>query len=93
MERMINERLVWLAEKYEWLDKTQNFRRGRSCIDNIARITVDIEINLKEEKKVERKKIGAFLDVKSAYDNVIKSIIVRQIEKRCPKKIVGYIQE
>lgn len=36
-ERMINERLVWWAEKKKIFNKNQNgFRRGRSCINNLT---------------------------------------------------------
>lgn len=32
LERMINERVNWLAEREGWFDENQNgFRRGRSC--------------------------------------------------------------
>lgn len=90
MERIINERLVWIAESRGWIDKTQNgFRRGRSCLDNLTRITADVEINLNEGGKV----LAAFLDVKSAYDNVIGSVLVDQlIRKGCPANIVRFVQ-
>lgn len=45
-ERMINKRLIWLAEKKGWFDCFQNgFRRGRSCVDNISRLVTDIDLS------------------------------------------------
>lgn len=90
MERMVNERLMWIVETNRWLDKTQNgFRRGRSCTDNITRLTADIEISLQEGKKV----AAAFLDVKSAYDNVRKILVKQLIDRQCPTNIIRFIQE
>lgn len=90
MERLINERLIWIAESRGWLNKTQNgFRKGRSCLDNLTRITADVEINLNEGGKV----LAAFLDVKSAYDNVIGNVLIDQlIRKGCPSNMVRFIQ-
>lgn len=45
MERMVNNRLIWIAEKEKWLDKIQNgFRGGKSCLDNLSRLKVHILI-------------------------------------------------
>lgn len=46
MERMVNERLVWWAEKQNKFEKGQNgFRKGKSCGENLARLTADVEID------------------------------------------------
>lgn len=43
MERKVNERLMW-SEKERILDNWQNgFRRGRSCLNNLARVRMEIE--------------------------------------------------
>lgn len=48
LEKMVNERLIWWAEKQNILDKNQNgFRRGKSTIDNLAKIVADIEISFR----------------------------------------------
>ncbi|XP_024882817.1 uncharacterized protein LOC112461711 [Temnothorax curvispinosus] len=40
MERMVNERMVWWAERINKLARDQNgFRRGRSCAENLVRDT------------------------------------------------------
>lgn len=43
LERTINDRLMWWLEHNKLLDEVQNgFRKGRSCNDNIARLSIDI---------------------------------------------------
>lgn len=89
LERMINERLMWVAEREGWFDRYQNgFRRGKSCIDNLTRLTVDIHTS----KQTNENLIVAFLDVKSAYDNVRTSILCDILKKKkCPSLIINYI--
>lgn len=58
-------------------------------MDNLSRITADVEINLNEGGKV----LAAFLNVKSAYDNVIGSVLIDQLFKKgCPANIVRFVQ-
>lgn len=72
LERMINERIIWLAEREGWFDKDQNgFRRGRSSVDNLVGLVSDIEI----VKRTNQNLIGVFLDISSAYDNVRINVI------------------
>lgn len=48
LEKMVNERLIWWAESQDILDKNQNsFRRGKSTVDNLAKIATDIEISFR----------------------------------------------
>lgn len=88
MERIINSRLVWWAEK-KILDENQNgFRRGKGCVDNFIEFTVDIRKSLLEGKKV----IAAFLDVSSAYYNVLRNILIEKLRKEeCPSKILKFV--
>lgn len=88
MERIINSRLVWWAEK-KILDENQNgFRRGRGCVDNLIEFTVDIRKSLLEGKKI----IAAFLDVSSAYYNVLRNILIEKLRKEeCPSKILKFV--
>lgn len=71
------------------MDRNQNgFRRGRSCTDNLVRFTTDIELS----RKLNRNTLAAFLDVNSAYDNVRANVLCDILrEKKCPSKIVRYI--
>lgn len=88
LERMVNERLVWRAEKKEKINEKQNrFRRGKSCIDNLVRMTADIETMMRENKST----IVAFLDVTVAYDNVRDILIEKLRKEKCSTKIVNYI--
>lgn len=85
MERMVNEKLNWWIEKKELLDKKQNgFRKGKGCMDNLLEIIIDIR-NRIYEKKITR---PTFLNVTSAYDNVQRNILIKQLYKiKCPKKL------
>ncbi|KMQ91022.1 rna-directed dna polymerase from mobile element jockey-like protein [Lasius niger] len=68
MERMINERLVWWAEKNDKLAKDQNgFKRGKSCMENLIKTVSDIQIGMYKAQYT----LAAFLDVTSAYDNTV----------------------
>lgn len=89
MERMINERIIWLVEREGWLDTNQNgFRRGRSCTDNLVRLITDVEINKASSQSV----IAIFLDISSTYDNVRVNVLCDMLSrKNCPIRIVKYI--
>lgn len=89
LKRIINERLVWWSEKNGIIDKTQNgFRRGKSCIENLTQIVVDIKRGLYEGEST----IAAFLDVKGAYDNVRYEVMVKKLEEiNCPTLIKNFI--
>lgn len=90
-ERLVSDRLMWLAEKGGWLDNNQNeFRKGRSCVDNLVRLTTDIEIS----RCTNRNTIAIFLDVSSAYDNVRTNILCDILEnKGCPSRIINFVDK
>ncbi|XP_071581229.1 uncharacterized protein [Temnothorax nylanderi] len=89
MERMINERLIFWAERDEKYSPTQNgFRRGKSCADNLARIVSDIKSALCDGEYT----LAAFLDVSAAYDNVDYRIMVdKLIAQDCPSGIARFV--
>lgn len=59
-------------------------------MDNLARLTADIEIMMKENRNT----IVAFLDVSSVYDNVRRDIMIQKLLKEgCPKNLVRYINQ
>lgn len=91
LERMVNERLIWWAESQNILDKNQNgFRRGKSTVDNLAKIVADIEILFKSGEHT----MAAYLDIASAYDNMIREILIDNLKKcECLVKIVTYVNE
>lgn len=72
---MINERMMWWAEKTGILDKWQNgFRRGRSCLDNLVRVRMEAELTARTDERM----VVAFLDVNAAYDSVIRDVLVKK---------------
>lgn len=90
MEKMVNERLIWWAEKNNKLVKDQNgFRRGSSCAENLTRITADIKSGMYQNSFT----LAAFLDVTSAYDNVLyDNVLMEKLERLgCPYNIRRFI--
>lgn len=72
MERMLSNRLHWWLENNGLLSTSQfGFRKGKSCIDNLAILYSEILRGFDEKRKVP----DAFLDIKSAYDNVLLDIL------------------
>jgi len=90
-ERMINERLIWWAENGDKINKEQNgFRRGKSCMENLAKIYTDIKCETLEGKYV----LVAYLDVSSAYDNVRYSNMIDILKRsKCPGRIIKFFNK
>ncbi|XP_071579733.1 uncharacterized protein [Temnothorax nylanderi] len=90
MERMMNERLIWWAEREEKFSRSQSgFRRGRSCADNLTRITSDIRASISSNEYT----LTAFLDVSSAYDCVDYWIMMDRLKAlNCPIGIIIFIK-
>lgn len=78
-----------MVEHNKLLDDTQNgFRKGRSCSDNLTRLSIDIERGFLEDKST----VAIFLDIASAYDNVIRKVLIEKLDRlECPAKITKYI--
>lgn len=91
LERMINERLMWWAENRGILNNEQNgFRRGRSCLDNLVRLRMKVDIASRTGEKM----AVAFLDVNAAYDNVLKDVLIeKMVEAGCPTRVTRYVEE
>ncbi|CAL1672451.1 unnamed protein product [Lasius platythorax] len=89
MERLVNERLVWWAERHDKLHPWQNgFRRGRSCAENLVSLRADIRTALHGDEYG----MVAFLDVSSAYDNVQFNILKGKLRfMQCPRRIRYFI--
>lgn len=88
-ERLLNERLNWWAEHNDIYDKCQNgFRRGKSCLENVVRLTV----NVRTAKFKNQCTMASFLDVSNAYDNVIYGILIKKmIDMKCPFRLINAI--
>jgi hypothetical protein len=89
MERMVNERFIWWIEKNGKLNELQNgFRRGKSCTENLAKISADIESTILKGEYA----LGAFLDVSAAYDNVDFEVMYGKLKlEKCPKRIANFV--
>lgn len=90
-ERMINERLIWWAEREKIIHNTQNgFRKGRSCMNNLTQVSAAIKVGLYRGEAT----CAALLDVAAAYDNVNGDIPIGKLqEKKCPSKIAKMVYE
>lgn len=76
-ELLIKNRLEWYVESKDLLSKSQfGFRKGKSTTDNLSILTTDIRLAFTSNKSV----VAAFLDINSAYDNVLLSVLRSKLE-------------
>ena len=90
-ERMIGERLYQVAEKRGMLNYQQaGFRKGRSCEDQILRITQSIEDSFQQLPM--QRSVLALLDFSKAYDTVWRErLLTSMIDKAVPLPIVKWL--
>jgi len=90
LERMISNRLTWFIEHFNLLSNSQfGFRRGRECIDNLAILYSNIHLGFLNNMP----SLASFLDIKSAYDNVIPSILYQKlIDLGISQNIIAFIR-
>ncbi|KMQ89380.1 pol-like protein [Lasius niger] len=89
-EKLIHKRLEWWADNNNILPRSQfGFRRGLSCIDNIATLITDIR-----QANCLRKFTGVvFLDLIGAFDNVFPEVLFTLLTKYgLPLKILKFIK-
>ena len=93
LERMIAERLYFQAESNNWFSDLQaGFRRGRSCMDQILRITQAIEDGF-QSKKLERS-VLVLLDYSKAFDTVWQErLLLTMIDKGVPMLAIKWIHD
>lgn len=85
LEHLIKIRLEWYIEHNNILSQNQyGFRKGRGTIDNISLFVTDIQLAFSHNESV----LAAFMDIASAYDKVVLSILK---EKLCKLNIPTYI--
>ena len=91
MERMVANRLQYLAETQGMFNKLQaGFRKGRSCEDQILKVVQRIEDGF-QEKKMERS-VLVLLDYSKAYDKVWQNkLLLAMDEKGVPHKFLKWI--
>ena len=92
LERMIHVRLYRMAEKKGWINKSQaGFRKGRSCEDQILRITQNISDGF--QKKPMGRTVLLMLDYSKAYDKVwVQDLLMEMIKKGVPIMFVKWIK-
>jgi ribonuclease HI len=92
LERMVAERLYYLAEKHQWLNEQQaGFRKGRSCEDQIIRLTQAIEDGFQRKKS--RKSVLVLLDFSKAYDTVWRErLLLSMYERNVPLTILRWLR-
>ena len=90
-ERMIGERLYQVAEKRGMLNYQQaGFRKGRSCEDQILRVTQSIEDSFQQLPM--QRSVLALLDFSKAYDTVWRErLLLSMIDKSVPLPIVKWL--
>ena len=90
LEKLIIHRLTWYLENNELLSKYQfGFRKGKSCIDNLA-----ILINCIQKAFYENNSLAAlFLDIKGAFDNVVPDLLLKDLaELKLPKEYLTFFE-
>lgn len=85
MEHLIKHRLEWFVENKSILAKSQfGFRKGMSTMDSLSLLTIDIYTAFMEKKSL----VGVFLDIASAYDNVMLPVLRNKlIQLNIPEKL------
>ena len=88
-EHLVKNRLEWFIENKGVLSESQfGFRRGRSTLDNLSIFSTDVRLSFCKNESV----IGAFLDVSSAFDNVLIPILKQKLQViNSPRKISQFI--
>ena len=89
-ERMLKNRLEWWVEKNNIIPKNQSgFRKGRSCIDSLANLTLKVNDSLL--KKIDM--LPAFLDVSGAFNNVLSDILLDKLAQiNCSAQVIKFIR-
>ncbi|XP_076282897.1 uncharacterized protein LOC143210184 isoform X1 [Lasioglossum baleicum] len=89
LERMINTRLQWWFEYNNMIPSTQSgFRRGRSCTDNLANLNAYVRVGFINKEFT----VSAFLDVKSAFDNVQYNLLLQKLSRlSIPNRMLSFI--
>ena len=76
VERMVNERLIWVLEKRGLLSKLQcGFRKSRSTIDQLVRMESFVRDALADKEHL----VAVFFDLQKAYDTTWKHGIMQDL--------------
>lgn len=90
MEKMVNNRLVWFLEKRNVLPDQQNiFRKGRSCADNLTRLTTFIQNSFYRKENF----AAVFLDIKGVFSSVVYDILLKDLMSLdLPHKFIIFVK-
>uniref|UniRef100_A0A6V7LCK3 Reverse transcriptase domain-containing protein n=1 Tax=Bracon brevicornis TaxID=1563983 RepID=A0A6V7LCK3_9HYME len=90
LETMIKSRLQWWVEhNYLLPDSQSGFRKGRSGQDNLASLLLTIETSFQKDEEP----LEAFLDIKSAFDNVNSEILLDELSSiGCPLSLIKFVK-
>lgn len=91
LESIIKNRLDYHLENTKWLSPMQSgFRRVRGVMDNLTYFTVKINNCFDRNHKA----VVVFLDISSAYENVIPAVLLKKLKKaNIPKYLINLIQQ
>lgn len=89
LEHLVKNRLEWFMESKGLLSKSQfGFRKGLSTTDSLSLFVTDIRLALSKQEFL----VGLFLDISSAYDNVLLSVLRQKLlQLSVPVKLVNFI--
>ena len=92
MERMVASRLSWLAEENGWWNDDQaGFRAGRSCEDQVLRLSHSISNGFQCQPA--KRSVLALLDFSKAYDTVWRNrLLTIMLEKGVPRRLVRWLR-
>lgn len=90
LEKLVYRRLQWYVESSLLLPNFQfGFRPARSCVDNLVLFTNSIRTALQRGHY----SVIVFLDIEGAFDNVVPSILISDLEKLgIPARIRKFIE-
>lgn len=89
-ETLIKNRLQWWVESQNIIPPSQHgFRKGKSCMDNLAQLTLKVDEAFIEKKEV----LAAFLDVHGAFDNVNIDILLTKLASfGCSANLMKFVK-
>ena len=92
MERMVASRLSWLAEENGWWNDDQaGFRAGRSCEDQVLRLSQSISNGFHSQPA--KRSVLALLDFSKAYDTAWRNrLLTIMLEKGVPRRLVRWLR-
>lgn len=78
MERMLSCRINWWLEHHRLMPSFQNgFRKQKSCVDNLTLLYGEILKAFQHNRAI----AAVFLDIQSAYDNILSAILLQKLKK------------